>query len=102
MLHFVWLWRSYIKKCHQNIIVYQIPLKYFDGLAQCSINFIVDKHTTAAFYLRRQTTVGGSAHLELTVIGSDNVLSPGRHQAIIWTNAGILLFQPLGTNFSEI
>ena len=26
-----------------------------------------------------------------TTIGSDNGLSPGRHQAIIWTNAGILL-----------
>ena len=27
---------------------------------------------------------------------------PGRRQAIIWTNAGILLIGPLGTNFSEI
>ena len=26
----------------------------------------------------------------LTIIGSDNGLSPGRHQAIIWTNAGML------------
>ena len=34
--------------------------------------------------------------------GSDNGLSPGRRQAIIWTNAGILLIGPLGTNFSEI
>ena len=37
-----------------------------------------------------------------TTIGSDNGLSPGRRQAIIWTNAGILLIGPLGTNFSEI
>ena len=28
---------------------------------------------------------------EITIIGSDNGLSPGRCQAIIWTNAGILL-----------
>ena len=28
---------------------------------------------------------------KLTIIGSDNGLSPGRRQAIIWTNAGILL-----------
>ena len=34
--------------------------------------------------------------------GSDNGLSPIRRQAIIWTNAGILLIGPLGTNFSEI
>ena len=38
----------------------------------------------------------------LAIMGSDNGLSPGRRQAIIWTNAGILLIGPLGTNFSEI
>ena len=38
----------------------------------------------------------------LTIIGSDNGLSPGRRQAIIWTNAGIILTGPLGTNFNEI
>ena len=37
----------------------------------------------------------------LIITGSDNGLSPGRRQAIIWTNAGILLIGPLGTNFSE-
>ena len=31
-----------------------------------------------------------------------NGLSPGRCQAFIWTDAGILLIGPLGTNFSEI
>ena len=39
---------------------------------------------------------------KLTIIASDNGLSPGRRQAIIQTNAGILLIWPLGTNFSEI
>ena len=39
---------------------------------------------------------------KLSIIGSDNDLSPGRRQAIIWTNAGMLLIGPLGTNFSEI
>ena len=39
---------------------------------------------------------------EPTSIGSDNGLSPGRRQAIIWTNAGILLIGPLGTNLSDI
>ena len=39
---------------------------------------------------------------KLTIIGSDNGLSPDRRQAIIWTNAVILLTGPLGTNFSEI
>ena len=35
-------------------------------------------------------------------IGSYNGLSPNRRQAIIWTNAGILLIEPLGTNFNDI
>ena len=39
---------------------------------------------------------------KLTTIGSDIGLSPGRRQAIIWTNAGILLIRPLGANFIEI
>ena len=34
----------------------------------------------------------------LTIIGSDNGLSPERRQAIIWTSAGILLIEPLGTS----
>ena len=39
---------------------------------------------------------------KLTITGLDNGLLPGWHQAIIWTNDGILLIQNLGTNFSEI
>ena len=38
---------------------------------------------------------------KLTTIGSYNGLAPGRRQAIIWTNAGMLI-GPLGSNFSEI
>ena len=39
---------------------------------------------------------------KLTIIGSDNGLSPGRRQAIIWTKAKRLLIGSLGANFSEI
>ena len=39
---------------------------------------------------------------KLTIIDSDNGLSPDRRQANIWTNDGILLIGPFGTNFSEI
>ena len=53
----------------------------------------------------RLTHWGRATHMcvsKLTIIGSDNGLSPGRRQAIIWTNAGILLIGPLGTNRNEI
>ena len=38
----------------------------------------------------------------LTIIGSDNGLSPGRRQATTWTNVGILLIRLLVTNFSNM
>ena len=55
------------------------------------------------FYLL--THWGRMTHIcvgKLTIIGSDNGLSPERRQVIIWTNAGILSNGPLGTSFSEI
>ena len=39
---------------------------------------------------------------KVTTIGSDNGLSPGRLQTVIWTSDGILLIEPFGTNFREI
>ena len=55
--------------------------------------------------LGRGKNWGRATHIcvgELTIIGSDNGLSPGQCQAIIWTNAGILLIRTLATNLSEI
>ena len=48
---------------------------------------------------------GRETHLcasKLAIIGLYNDLSPGRWQAIIWTNAGTLLIGTLGLNFSQI
>ena len=42
------------------------------------------------------------ASVSYAIIGSDNGLLPDQCQAFIWTNAGIFLIGPLGTNFSEI
>ena len=39
---------------------------------------------------------------KLTNIGPDSGLLPGRPQNIIWTNVGMVLIGPLGTNFGEI
>ena len=38
---------------------------------------------------------------KLSIIGSDNGLSPDWRQAIIWTNAGKLLIGPIETNSNE-
>ena len=39
---------------------------------------------------------------KLNISDSDYGLSPGQHQAIIWTNGGKVIIWPLGTNFSEL
>ena len=55
--------------------------------------------------MKAMLTHWGWVHIsvnKLTNVGSDNDLSPGQYHAITWTNAGILLIGPLGTNFSDI
>ena len=62
-------------------------------------------HTFYGFAIFYSTHWGRVTHIcasKLTIIGSDNGLSPDRRQAIIWTNAGLLLIGPIGTNFSRI
>ena len=66
------------------------PLLWFQGTDMAHSNWIHWGRVT-------RICVG-----KLTNIGSDNGLAPGRRQAIIRTNAGILLIGPWGTNFSEI
>ena len=51
-------------------------------------HFIIDSLSPSDAYI----CVGN-----LIIIGSDNGLSPGRRQGIIWTNVGLLLIEPLGT-----
>ena len=68
----------------------------FDHGGSVSLNMRIVDHLT---HWGRVTHICVS---KLTITGSDNGLSPDRRQAIIWTNAGILLIGPLGTNFNEI
>ena len=70
--------------------------------------FLIGHRMRCCTYVARANVLthwGRVTHIcvgKLISIGSDNGLSPGRRQVIIWTNAGILLIGPLGTNFSEI
>ena len=88
------------KRCHQWV-------------SDCS--FILSVRTRAPTLYRQSATTmvltgtlthwGRMTHIcvgKLTIIGSDNGLSPGRRQAIMWINVGLLLIRNLGTNFSEI
>ena len=66
---------------------------------ECEWMHMSDHSAVSFTHLGRVTHICVS---KLTIIGADNGLPPSRRQAIIWTNAGILLIRPLGTNFSEI
>ena len=75
----------------------------------CSCSIAVHQNTLLHTWPQRRKFVlthwGRVTHIYVskqTIIGSDNGLSPGQRQAIIWTNVGILLIGPLGTNFSDI
>ena len=78
------------------------------NLLRCEMSFCVFKGWYI-FYICHYSTIcnpilthwGRAMHLcicKLNIIGSNNGLPPGRHQAI----TGILLIETLGTNFSEI
>ena len=96
--------------CHnQNRIshIIHVDLLYFYRclLTLCVLNCFQEKLTKTSQWARVLTHWGRVTHIcvsKLTIIGSYNGLSPDRRQAIIWTNAGLLLIGPLGTNFSEI
>ena len=47
---------------------------------------VVEEYTVCLTHWGRVTHICVD---KLSIIGSDNGLSPGRHQAIIWSNAGI-------------
>ena len=89
-------------------------IKFWWKLNQNIIIFILFIHTNAfANFFKMASILSHPQHVnslrpsdayicvKLTIIGSDNDLSPGRRQAIIWTYAGILLIRPLGKNFNE-
>ena len=81
------------------------------GLPRISNGFVISLHCCVEGHLWSSwpdsvlTHWGRVTHIcvgKLTIIGSDNGLSPERRQPIIRTNAGILLIGPLETNLSEI
>ena len=90
--------RFYIASCIDSTITWEVMQ---------SFNFIISVGILAYFVIviLLLTHWGRMTHIcvnKLIIIGSDNGLSPSRRQAIIGTNARILLIGPLGTNFSEI
>ena len=72
------------------------------GQSNRAINALPIHSSYNSFALTHWGQVTHICVIKPNIIGSDNGLSPGLRQAIIWTNAEILLTGPLGTNFREI
>ena len=95
-----WLWKwhenetQYVQACSFNVLE---PL-----LHPISTGKLQALSSSPYIYLTHWCRVTHICVGKLTIIGQNNGLAPERRQAIIWTNAGILLIGPLGTNFSEI
>ena len=102
--------------CSWGLSSYEIALMWmpqntFDNESRLVQSMAWCCQATSHYFITRPQQVntlthwGRMTHIcisKLTIIGSDNGLSPGRCHTIIWTNAGILSIWPLGTNFSEI
>ena len=75
-----------------------LKLIYVSKMATVDIRAL----TLLSQYLTHWGRVTHICVTKLTIIDSDNGLSPGRFQTIIWTDARILLIRPLATNVNEI
>ena len=97
------IWHVKAINCSSGGRMYQSRVRNFHQ-RYCQIWLMIpEMGDTFSFVLL--THWGRVTHIcvsKLPTIGSDNGSSPGRRQAIIWTNAGILLIGPLWTHFSEI
>ena len=94
-------WRTGVDK-HSNNVDFLLPIERCISSSAHGYHHwgsVLRRHGPELSHWGRVTHICVS---KLTIIGSDNGLAPGRHQAIICTNAGILLIGPLGTNFIEI
>ena len=92
-------------QCVKKLSVLFIGYGYHTTLTSCGCHGFSIHWQSNCMFNSLLTHWGWVTHIcfnKIFILGSDNGLSPGRRQAIIKTNAGILLIWPLGTNFSEI
>ena len=100
----VWwyLWNALLESSIALALIlsyHKISMRYQDNFIHCCFSYISLSFWVTLTHWGRVTHICVS---KVTIIVSDNGLSPGRRQAIIWNNAGILLIGTLGTNFNEI
>ena len=106
-IELAWWCPLILTRIYIYIYMYIVYLKFWNrNEIELIIIFVTNWPNLTTLGARKALTHwGGMMHIcvsILTVFGSDNGLSPGGCQAIIWTNLGMLLIGPFGTNFSEV
>ena len=93
------------RQCVRSIMSYRLIVCPSVSAIRLQLPFYALKYIGGGRIVLCLTHWGRVTHIcvgNLTIIGSDNGLSPGRRQSIVWTNTGILLIRTSGTNVSEI
>ena len=103
---YIWNYLAYHRAIDNHMHTY-IFIESSNGFTEVYVrdHHMIQHFDNIALKFHQLTQWGRVTHIcvsKLTIIGSDNGLSPGRRQAIIWTNAWILSIWTWGTNFSEI
>ena len=102
--HYLNQWWFIVNKSHRNTIQWNLNKNTTTFIQEnLNISSANCKPYCSGFHVL--THCGRMTHICISTLTrhySDNGLLPGRRQAIIWTNAGILLIGTFGTNFSEI
>ena len=96
-----WIWYP----CKLLTVILHIYVTTLVGISTLSPVSTLANPQSLNSSIPQSTHWGRVTHIcvcKLTIIGSDNGLSTGRRQTIIWTNAEILLSGLLVTNFGEI
>ena len=79
-------------------------IQIFNYLEMSMVKVIFDVQCLKFCFITSLTHWGRVTHIcvsKITIMGSDNGLSPDRRQAIIWTNAVLLSIGPLRTYLNE-
>ena len=84
---------------HQSLVPCTVYFKLRDSRM---IGGIIISMYLCIYLLTHWDRVTHKCFNKITIICSDNGLSLGQRQVIIWTNAEIMLIGPLGTYFNEI
>ena len=86
-----------MKRVHQGFREWLVAWGNNDHLQIQTLQTTLNSLRPSDAFMRQTPSVNWTSLVRI-----NNGLSSGRWQAIIWTNAGILLIGPLGTNFSGI